>query len=69
MPNMRMGLCHAHVKGLFGKMKHSAELAHGANRVLDIAMKLLEPIEGSFCARNQDWKRRLRFEVICRLLA
>ncbi|KAG7035445.1 L-ascorbate peroxidase, cytosolic [Cucurbita argyrosperma subsp. argyrosperma] len=31
--------------GPFGTMKHAAELAHGANNGLDIAVKLLEPIK------------------------
>ena len=31
--------------GPFGTMKHAAELAHGANKGLDIAVKLLEPIK------------------------
>ncbi|XP_022944162.1 L-ascorbate peroxidase, cytosolic-like [Cucurbita moschata] len=31
--------------GPFGTMNHAAELAHGANKGLDIAVKLLEPIK------------------------
>lgn len=31
--------------GPFGTMKNAAELAHEANRGLDIAVKLLEPIK------------------------
>lgn len=34
--------------GPFGTMKHSAELAHGANAGLDIAVRLLEPIKEQF---------------------
>ncbi|XP_072975406.1 L-ascorbate peroxidase, cytosolic [Typha angustifolia] len=34
--------------GPFGTMKHSAELAHGANNGLDIAVRLLEPIKEQF---------------------
>ena len=34
--------------GPFGTMKHPAELAHGANSGLDIAVRLLEPIKEQF---------------------
>ncbi|GKV08240.1 hypothetical protein SLEP1_g19903 [Rubroshorea leprosula] len=34
--------------GPFGTMKHPAELAHGANNGLDIAVRLLEPIKEQF---------------------
>ncbi|KAK3442237.1 hypothetical protein EUGRSUZ_B02456 [Eucalyptus grandis] len=34
--------------GPFGTMKHAAELAHGANNGLDIAVRLLEPIKEQF---------------------
>ncbi|XP_065866272.1 L-ascorbate peroxidase, cytosolic [Euphorbia lathyris] len=34
--------------GPFGTMKHEAELAHGANNGLDIAVRLLEPIKQQF---------------------
>ncbi|GLU02451.1 hypothetical protein SLE2022_197010 [Rubroshorea leprosula] len=34
--------------GPFGTMKHPAELAHGANNGLDIAVRLLEPIKAQF---------------------
>ncbi|XP_043697934.1 L-ascorbate peroxidase, cytosolic-like [Telopea speciosissima] len=34
--------------GPFGTIKHAQELAHGANNGLDIAVRLLEPIEKQF---------------------
>lgn len=34
--------------GPFGTMRYSAELAHGANNGLDIAVRLLEPIKEQF---------------------
>lgn len=34
--------------GPFGTMRHSAELAHGANNGLDISLRLLEPIREQF---------------------
>ncbi|KAJ6803611.1 L-ascorbate peroxidase 2, cytosolic [Iris pallida] len=34
--------------GPFGTMRHKAELSHGANNGLDIAVKLLEPIKEQF---------------------
>ena len=34
--------------GPFGTIRHSAELAHGANNGLDIAIRLLEPIKEQF---------------------
>ena len=34
--------------GPFGTMKHKAELAHGANNGLDIAVRMLEPIKEEF---------------------
>lgn len=34
--------------GPFGTMRKSAELAHGANNGLDIAVRLLEPIKEQF---------------------
>jgi L-ascorbate peroxidase len=34
--------------GPFGTMKNSAELAHGANAGLDIAVRMLEPIKEEF---------------------
>lgn len=34
--------------GPFGTMRHKAELAHGANNGLDIAVRLLEPIKEQF---------------------
>ncbi|KAJ6804673.1 L-ascorbate peroxidase 2, cytosolic [Iris pallida] len=34
--------------GPFGTMRHKAELGHGANNGLDIAVKLLEPIKEQF---------------------
>jgi L-ascorbate peroxidase len=34
--------------GPFGTMRYSAELAHGANNGLDIAVRLLEPIKDQF---------------------
>jgi len=34
--------------GPFGTIKHPAELAHGANNGLDIAVRLLEPIKAEF---------------------
>lgn len=34
--------------GPFGTIKHQAELAHGANNGLDIAVRLLEPIKEQF---------------------
>lgn len=34
--------------GPFGTMKQAAELAHGANNGLDIAVRLLEPIKEQF---------------------
>lgn len=34
--------------GPFGTIKHSAELAHGANNGLDIAVRLLDPIKEHF---------------------
>lgn len=34
--------------GPFGTMRHPAELAHGANNGLDIAVRLLEPIKEQF---------------------
>lgn len=34
--------------GPFGTIKHQAELAHGANSGLDIAVRLLEPLKEQF---------------------
>lgn len=34
--------------GPFGTIKHQAELAHGANNGLDIAVRLLEPLKEQF---------------------
>ena len=34
--------------GPFGTMRHQAELAHGANNGLDIALRLLEPSKAQF---------------------
>ncbi|XP_076943117.1 L-ascorbate peroxidase, cytosolic-like [Bidens hawaiensis] len=34
--------------GPFGTMRHKAELSHGANNGLDIAVRLLEPIKEQF---------------------
>ena len=34
--------------GPFGTIKHPAELAHGANNGLDIAVRLLEPLKEQF---------------------
>ncbi|XP_057953849.1 L-ascorbate peroxidase, cytosolic [Malania oleifera] len=34
--------------GPFGTMKHAAELAHGANNGLDIAVRLLQPIKDQY---------------------
>jgi hypothetical protein len=34
--------------GPFGTIKHQAELAHGANAGLDIAVRLLEPLKEQF---------------------
>lgn len=34
--------------GPFGTIRYSAELAHGANNGLDIAVRLLEPIKEQF---------------------
>ena len=34
--------------GPFGTMRHKAELAHGANNGLDIAVRLLEPLKEQF---------------------
>jgi len=34
--------------GPFGTMKNPAELAHGANAGLDIAVRLLEPVKEEF---------------------
>jgi len=34
--------------GPFGTMKQAAELSHGANNGLDIAVRLLEPIKEQF---------------------
>ncbi|KAM7280773.1 hypothetical protein ACFE04_007907 [Oxalis oulophora] len=40
--------CKSKTGGPFGTMRHSAELAHGANNGLDIALRLLEPIKEQF---------------------
>ena len=34
--------------GPFGTIRNQAELAHGANNGLDIAVRLLEPIKAQF---------------------
>jgi L-ascorbate peroxidase len=40
--------CKSKTGGPFGTMRHSAELAHGANSGLDIAIRLIEPIKEQF---------------------
>lgn len=40
--------CTSKTGGPFGTMKHQAELAHGANNGLVIAVRLLEPIKEQF---------------------